>query len=153
MDLHPDLTDLLAAFAAAGAEYLIVGGYAVAAHGRPRFTKDLDLWIGEDPANLERVAAALVQFGAPANTVEELRRSGPDEIVWMGAAPVRVEIFRTLPGVEFASAYARRFPVEWGGVTAHVIGLDDLIAAKKATARDQDLADVRALERRRASKS
>ncbi|MBP7148616.1 MAG: hypothetical protein KBD01_13840 [Acidobacteria bacterium] len=150
MDLHPDLTDLLAAFAAAGAEYLVVGGYAVAAHGRPRFTKDLDVWIGEDPANLERVATALVQFGAPASAVEELRRSGPEDIVWLGAAPVRVEIVRRLPGVQFASAQTRRMSVAWGGVTAHVIGFDDLIASKTASGRGRDLADVRALRRRRA---
>ena len=65
MDLHPDLKDLFSALAAAGAEYLVVDGYAVAYHGRPRFTKDLDLWIGEEPGNLARVLAALPHFRTP----------------------------------------------------------------------------------------
>ena len=91
MDLHPDLRDLFSALAAASAEYLVVGGYAVAFHGRPlRFTKDLDLWIGEEPENLVRVLAALRAFGAPAAALAELQGAGPDDIVWMGAAPVRL---------------------------------------------------------------
>ena len=141
MDLHPDLRDLFSALAAASAEYLVVGGYAVAFHGRPRFTKDLDLWIGEEPENLARVLAALRAFGAPAAALAELKGAGPDDIVWMGAAPVRVEIFRTIPGVEFATAWVRRLNATWAGVPVEIIGLDDLLAAKRATAREQDLAD------------
>jgi hypothetical protein len=149
MDLHPDLRDLFSALAAASAEYLIVGGYAVAFHGRPRFTKDLDLWIGEESENLARVLAALRSFGAPATALAELQHAGPEDIVWMGAAPVRVEIFRTIPGVEFATAWARHLHASWAGVPVEIIGLDDLLAAKRATAREQDLADVRALEQGR----
>ena len=147
MDLHPDLRDLFSALAAASAEYLVVGGYAVAFHGRPRFTKDLDLWIGEEPENLARVLTALRAFGAPATALTELQDAGRDDIVWMGAAPVRVEIFRTIPGVEFATAWAHRLSATWAGVPVEIIGLEDLLAAKRATAREQDLADVRALER------
>jgi predicted nucleotidyltransferase len=149
MDLHPDLKDLFSAFDEAGADYLIVGGYAVGLHGRPRYTKDLDIWIGEDDANLASVVAALERFGAPAPAIEELRRAGAEDIVWMGAPPVRVELFRTIPGVTFAPAHERRTVVDWGGARVSVIALDDLIAAKRAAAREQDLADVRALERAR----
>lgn len=149
MDLHPDLRDLFSALAAANAEYLVVGGYAVAFHGRPRFTKDLDLWIGEEPSNLSRVLAALRAFGAPAAALSELQSAGPNDIVWMGAAPVRVEIFRTIPGVDFPAAWERRLQARWADVPVEIIGLDDLLAAKRATAREQDLADVRALERSR----
>jgi len=87
MDLHPDLKDLLSAFAAAGVEYLIGGGYAVAFHGRPRFTKDLDVSLGETPDNLERAALALERFGAPDVAVDGLRGAGLDDIVWLGAPP------------------------------------------------------------------
>jgi len=147
MDLHPDLRDLFSALAAARAEYLVVGGYAVAFHGRPRFAKDLHLWIGEEAQNLARVLATLRAFGAPATALAELQSAGPDDIVWMGAAPVRVEIFRTIPGVEFATAWPYRLSTTWAGVPVEIIGLDELLAAKRATAREQDLADVRALER------
>jgi hypothetical protein len=149
MDLHPDLRDLFSALAAADAEYLVVGGYAVAFHGCPRFTKDLGLWIGEEPSNLSRVLAALRAFGAPAAALAELQSAGPSDIVWMGAAPVRVEIFRTIPGVEFLAAWERRLHARWASVSVEIIGLEDLLAAKRATAREQDLADVRALERSR----
>lgn len=135
--------------AAANAEYLVVGGYAVAFHGRPRFTKDMDIWIGEEPSNLSRVLAALRAFGAPAAALAELQSAGPNDIVWMGAAPVRVEIFRTIPGVDFPAAWERRLQARWANVPVEIIGLEDLLAAKRATAREQDLADVRALERSR----
>ncbi len=88
-------------------------------------------------------------FGAPATALAELQGAGPDDIVWMGAAPVRVEIFRTIPGVEFAAAWERRLHARWASIPVEIIGLDDLLAAKRATAREQDLADIRVLERSR----
>jgi predicted nucleotidyltransferase len=146
MALHPDFRDLLGALADSGARYLVVGGYAVGYHGRPRFTKDIDVWVAADPENLARVHRALAAFGAPAALLDQLVAAGPDEVLWMGAAPVRVDILKHIPGLAFEEAYARRSAAEWDGVPVTVLGLHDLIAAKRASGRAQDLEDARVLE-------
>jgi hypothetical protein len=129
------------------AEYLVVGGWAVGVHAEPRFTKDLDLLIGPDGDNLARVANAFARFGAPTNLVEQLRRLGPEEFLFLGTPPTRVDVLRAIPGVDFAPAYARRLRVDWDGVMADVIGRDDLLEAKRAAGRERDLRDVRAIEK------
>ena len=147
MDLHPDLMDVLAAFSHSNVEYLVVGGWAVAVHSEPRFTKDLDLWIGTADDNLTRAVSALEQFGAPSSILEQARRLAPDEFLFFGTPPARVDVLRTIPGVAFDEAFARRTDVVWGNVTVHVISKRDLIATKRAAGRERDLRDVRALER------
>jgi hypothetical protein len=123
------------------AEYLVVGGWAVGVHAEPRFTKDLDLLIGPDGAN------AFARFGAPTNLVEQLRRLGPEEFLFLGTPPARVDVLRAIPGVDFATAYARRLRVDWDGVMTDVIGRDDLLEAKRAAGRERDFRDVRAIEK------
>ncbi len=145
--LHPDFKDLLAAFAAEHVEYLLIGGYAVSFHARPRLTKDIDLLIADTPLNLARVHSALAAFGAPEAVLAALTASTEDDIVWFGVAPARVDILRRAEGVEFSAAYGRRLEVSWEGVPVSVIAREDLIAAKLAAGREQDLRDVRALER------
>jgi hypothetical protein len=146
MDLPRDLIELFSAFGDAGARYLLVGGHAVSAHGRPRSTKDVDLWLGPERADVEHACDALKTFGAPADIVEALRHSGPEDIVWLGRAPTRIDLLRSLPGVDFKSAWARRIAVELGGVRIPVIGKDDLIRNKLVVGRAQDLRDVRQLQ-------
>jgi hypothetical protein len=146
MDLPRDLIDLFSAFGAAGVRYLLVGGHAVSAHGRPRSTKDVDLWLGPERADIARACSALANFGAPKDIVEALRRAGPDEIVWLGRAPTRIDLLRSLPGVEFESAWARRLTMELQGVPVPVIGKDDLIRNKLAVGRPRDRRDVRSLQ-------
>jgi hypothetical protein len=107
---------MLAAFGDARVRYLIVGGHAVGVHARPRATKDLDLWLEAEPENVRRACGALRTFGVPASIVEELRAATPDEIVWLGRAPARVDLLLRLPGVEFAVAWPRRVDVEIEGV-------------------------------------
>jgi hypothetical protein len=108
IDLHPDLTDLLGAFSSLEVEYLVVGGWAVSVHSEPRFTKDLDLLIGLSPENLERAAQALQLFGAPESIVDQARSLGPDEFLFFGTPPARVDLLRSIPGVNFEEAFARR---------------------------------------------
>jgi hypothetical protein len=108
MDLHPDLIDLLEAFASSSVEFLVVGGWAVSTHAKPRFTKDLDLWIGTDAANLARVAKALAAFGAPAQIVLQAAALAEDEFLFLGVPPARVDLLRQIPGVEFEDAWPRR---------------------------------------------
>jgi hypothetical protein len=147
MDLPPDFRDLLSALADSNAEYLIVGGWAVSFHSEPRFTKDLDLLIGPEDANLVRVADALQAFGAPSQIVDQLRRLGPEEFLFVGAPPSRVDILRSIPGVDFGDAFRRRQQVDWNGVPASLIGREDLIASKRAAGRERDLRDLRTLEK------
>lgn len=101
MDLPRDLIDLFSVFDAAGVRYLLVGGHAVSAHGRPRSTKDVDLWLGPERADIECACVALSEFGVPREIVEALRNSGPQDIVWLGRAPSRIDLLRSLPGVGF----------------------------------------------------
>ncbi len=146
-DLPQDFRDLLSALRASSAEYLIVGGWAVGVHAEPRYTKDLDVLIGPDEENLGRVAEALEAFGAPGNVFELLRGLRIDEFLFIGVPPARVDILRTIPGVDFASAFSRRVIADWDGLAAFVIGRDDLIASKRAAGRERDLRDVTSIER------
>jgi len=149
MALHQDFKDLLEVLARERVRYLLVGGYAVAFHSTPRFTRDIDLWIDSSPDNVEATARALELFGAPDEVLSAWRDAAPDEIVYFGRPPFRVDLLRDLPGADFAEAFARREIGEWEGVPVVVIGIDDLIATKEAAGRPHDLLDVKALRRSR----
>jgi hypothetical protein len=146
MDLHPDFKDFLAVLVSEDVEYLVIGGYAVGFHARPRFTKDLDIWVRDTEDNLRRLHAALVRFGAPDAVTAGVLTGDSDDILWMGAPPTRIDILREIEGVTFGDAYERRVRVEWAGVPVSILGLQDLLVAKRAAGREQDLLDVRALE-------
>lgn len=145
--LSRDFSDLLEAFAACDVRYLIVGAHAVGAHGRPRTTKDLDLWIdGGD--NLERVARALRAFGLPEAFASAAAQLGDKDGLFFGSPPNRVDLLRGITAVPFDVAHARALRVDVGlGSPVAVIGLDDLIASKRAAGRPQDLADLEHLSK------
>jgi len=147
MKVPRDFVEMLAAFAVAGVRYMIVGGYAVSLHARPRTTKDIDVWLASDRENIAKACAALRAFGAPHDIVEALRTATTTEIVWMGQVPLRVDFLQSVDGVTFGPAWSRRVDVKVDGVPTHVIGKTDLIANKKAAGRPRDKQDVRALER------
>jgi hypothetical protein len=148
--MYQDYKDLLSAFHAHGVRYLIVGGYAVIVHAQPRFTKDIDLFIKADAANAQATYAALASFGAP------LGRHPPGGIrgshgsfFRFGRDPRGIDILPDLPGVDFDAAWERRVEAVLDaqtGLTAFFISRDDLIAAKLASGRPQDLADVSAIQ-------
>ncbi len=146
MELQPDFKDILAAFAAAGVEYLLVGGWAVGFHGQPRLTKDLDLWVRPTPENLKRVRAALVDFGAPESVLSQLESAAPEDVLWMGVPPLRIDIVKGVPGGDFEAAYGRRLRLVWQGVAVNLVGKDDLVRLKRASGRPQDLIDAELLE-------
>lgn len=152
MDLPLDFKELLEAFASERVEFLIVGGYAVAFHARPRATKDLDIVLGGAPENLERAARALEAFGAPPTVVAATRTLGETEIAFMGQPPLRIDFLRTIEGVDAPGLFERAVTTTWDSVSVAVISLDDLIANKRAVGRPQDLIDVQVLERVRAKK-
>lgn len=146
MDLPSDLIDLLAEFDASGVEYLLVGGVALALHGRPRFTKDADLWLRDTEANLDRARAALARFGAPAATIEALGPADPMDVIWMGHPPARIDLMKGVPGGDFEAAWARRDRIPCGGTTVSVVSRPDLVALKRASGRPLDVIDADALE-------
>lgn len=147
MDLHPDFKDLLVEFGRFGVKYALLGGYAVGYHSKPRATKDLDLLISGLDGNLERVASALVAFGAPAHVIEIVRKLTESEIAHFGVPPVRVDLLRSADGIDAEAAIARAEPVTLDELTIPVLTIDDLIDNKRAARRPQDLADVAVLER------
>ena len=147
--LPQDFVDLLAAFGRADVRYLIIGGYAVGYHDRPRTTKDLDVLLDSDPENIRRACNALLEFGAHADIVRHLEQAVADEVVWMGHPPIRVDFLRDAPGIDFSHAWARRVNGTWNGVPVTVMSRDDLIRSKRASGREQDLIDARNLERGR----
>jgi hypothetical protein len=140
---------MLSAFSAEGVEFMIVGAYALAAHGLPRATGDLDLWVGTEGENPARVRRALVRFGAPVEELseEDLRR--PGLVFQIGVAPQRIDILTSIDGVEFREAWPHRLVAELGGLRLPVISREDLIRTKRACGRPQDLADIASLESRR----
>ena len=152
MDLPRDFRELLAEFARYGVEAVLVGGYAVAFHGRPRATKDVDLVLDGSPANLGRASEALDSFGAPSVVVDAVRIMAPTDVVYLGQPPLRIDLLRVVDGVDPESLAARAVTTEIDGVPLRVIDLVDLITNKRAVGRPQDLIDADFLERVRASR-
>jgi hypothetical protein len=147
MQFPQDLVAMLSAFEKGAVRYLVIGGHAVGLHARPRSTKDLDIWLDAARANIDRACTALATFGVPPGIVAALHSAKPDEIVWMGRIPARVDFLLSIPGVEFAPSWRRRVQVVLEGVSVSVIGREDLLANKRAVGRPQDLRDARAIER------
>ncbi len=144
--MEPDFAEMLSALNAAGAEFLVVGAHALAAHGVPRATGDLDIWVRATAENARRVLEALGAFGAPLFdlTVDDLSR--PDTVFQIGVAPVRIDLLTSISGVTFDEAWAARIPVSAAGLTFGVLGRRDLLRNKRATGRAKDLLDADALE-------
>lgn len=140
--LSPDFRDFLASLHAHRADYLIVGGYAVALHGHVRNTNDIDIWVGNDPQNAERVYNAIVDFAGTADNLTPGLFSEPETNVFMGVEPNRLDVFTTIPGVEFADCLPRAQSMALDGINVNVIDLEDLIKNKQATGRPLDLSDV-----------
>ena len=127
-------------------EYLVVGGYALAAHGHPRYTGDLDFWIGTSPGNADRVLAALKEFGFGSLGISKADLTTPNQVIQMGYAPARIDLLTTIDGVDFVNCYQRRLTVIVDGVELGFISLDDFKINKRAVGRHKDLADLEALE-------
>ncbi len=150
MNLPPDFKELLEEFDRDAVEFVLIGGYAVAFHGRPRATKDIDLVVLGTADNLARAATALRRFGAPPNVVTAIAALQESEVVFMGQAPLRVDFMRTIDGVVTAALFAEATETELDGIRIKVISLDHLIANKRAADRPQDRIDADFLEKIRA---
>jgi predicted nucleotidyltransferase len=152
--LNRDFRDMVFALCDEGAEFLLVGAYAVSFHGHPRTTGDMDLLVRPSKENAARVFRALVRFGAPvaAMGLSEHDLTRPDTVYQIGVPPRRVDILTDITGVSFDRAWQSRVEVDWSGRRVAFLGLDDLIANKQAAGRPQDLLDVAQLEAVRKSK-
>ena len=146
--INRDFRELFAAFVAHDVRFLIVGGYAVAFHGHPRFTKDVDVLVARDPENARRVFAALADFGAPLAGFDVEDLLDPENVFQIGVPPNRIDVLTDLAGVEFDDAWRTRVATHYGDVPVAFIGLEMLLRAKRAAARPQDLVDADELERR-----
>ncbi len=146
--MNPDFAEMLSALSAAGAEYIIVGAYAVAAHGNPRSTGDIDIWVRPTRDNAERVLHALRAFGAPLLdlTVDDL--VDEQTVFQIGVAPVRIDILAGIDGVAFEDAWPRRVLADIGSTQAPVLSLVDLAANKRAAGRPKDLVDLAWIEQK-----
>jgi predicted nucleotidyltransferase len=145
MFVNSDFSDLLRLFNDSGVRYLVIGGYAVIQYAEPRYTKDLDLWISTDPVNAEAVYRALRAFGAPLAGLTAADFAEEGYFYQMGVPPVRVDVLMGIPGLEFEPAWDRRVEVDFDGLPVYFISREDLIAAKRASGRTQDLMDAEAL--------
>ena len=142
MELNPDFQEFLRSFVAREVRFLIIGGYALAAHGHPRYTKDLDVWVWIDPTNAERVVGALEDFGFGGLGLEAADFEDPDVVVQLGREPQRIDILTFATGLVFEEAYEHRVTVQIGGVAVPFVSVDDLRTNKLATGRLRDRADA-----------
>ncbi|MEQ8718613.1 MAG: hypothetical protein RIE08_13460 [Acidimicrobiales bacterium] len=142
MELNRDFSEFMACFAAHDVRFLIVGGYAVAAHGHPRYTKDLDVWVRVDPDNARRIIEALEEFGFGGLGLSVDDFLEDQVVVQLGREPQRIDLLTFASGVDFDEAFANRVLVDFGDTEVPVIGRTDLRRNKLATGRLRDLADL-----------
>ena len=145
MEVQPDFKELLASLNAHAVEYVIVGGYALAYHGAPRFTADLDVLVKADIENSVRIIQALGEFGFEAAGLAPEDFQQPEKVVQLGVPPVRVDILTSLTGVSWDEVFSGRAEGTYGDVPVCFIGREQLIANKRALGRKRDLADLEAL--------
>ena len=144
--MNSDFRDILSAFCEEKVEFMLVGAYAVAAHGLARATGDIDLWIKCSDDNAERVWRALNNFGAPLQELSKTDLTTPGLVIQLGVVPRRVDILTEISGVTFEEAEANHITLELEGLKVPVIGRTHLIKNKRTVGRPQDLADVARLE-------
>ncbi len=148
--LYDDFADMLAALSTAQAEYLVVGGHAVAAHGVVRGTLDIDIFVRPSEENAQRVVSALRAWGAPiaSHGVSAADFAKPDTVYQLGLPPRRIDILTSIDGVSFDEACEEQIEASVSGIVFPVIGRRALLANKRASGRHKDLGDVDALEGR-----
>jgi predicted nucleotidyltransferase len=144
--LNKDYKEMLQCLSEGNVRFLLVGAYALAAHGYPRATKDIDFFVWATPENATNLLKALSRFGAPLDDVSESDFSSEGVIFQIGNSPRRIDIITQISGVTFDQAYANRKSFTIEGLNVPVISLEDLIVNKRASGRAQDLADVEKLE-------
>jgi hypothetical protein len=144
-----DFRDILEQLVAAQAQFLVVGAHALAVHGVPRATADLDVWVRPDPENAKRVVDALARFGAPLDAlgISEHDFVRLDVVAQFGLPPYRVDLMTSISGVDFDAAWGARIEGTVEGVRVPVLGLEAFVQNKRTSGRKKDLADLESLDR------
>jgi len=145
MEVQQDFRDLLALFNAHNVDYIIVGAHALAYHGAPRYTGDMDLLVRPDPENAQRILQALNEFGFGSLGLVAEDFATPGRVIQLGVAPVRVDIVTAITGVTWEDAAAGQVQGKYGNVPVRFIGRKEFILNKQALGRKKDLADLEAL--------
>ena len=148
MEIYRDFKELLELLNAHKVEYLVVGGYALAFHGAPRVTGDIDLLVKPDIANAKRILETLTEFGFGSLNLSEADFTTPENVVQFGVPPVRVDIMNSLTGVSWEKANADKVRCGFDKTIVHFISKEDLITNKKSLGRQKDLADIEALDKK-----
>ena len=149
--MNEDYHDFLAALVGRGVRFMVVGAHALAVHGYPRATVDIDVWIDPSPDNARQVWRALADFGAPLHDLDlhEHDLTRPDVVAQLGLPPNRIDILTGISGLTFDQAWPNRVEETVEGVRVPVLGLAELMANKRASGRDKDKADMKGLEGQR----
>ena len=146
MILSQDFKEFLKSLNENNVKYLVIGGYAVAFHGHPRYTKDIDIWLSADKKNIENLLQALEDFGFASLALKVDDFLDPEQIIQLGYPPNRIDLLTALDGVDFITCYKNKIKVNIEGIFINFIDLENLKRNKKATGRYQDLADLENLE-------
>ncbi len=142
MKLHPDLREFIELLNSRRVDYLVVGGHAVAFHGFPRFTGDLDFFVRPSPANARRVVGVLSDFGFRESGLDESKLTRADQVIQLGHPPNRIDLLTSISGVTYDEAEEQSVAAKLDGLAVRFIGKESLVKNKRAAARPQDLADV-----------
>jgi hypothetical protein len=145
MEAQQDYKELLELFNKHRVEYMIVGGYALAFHGTPRYTGDMDIYIKPDTQNGERITAVLKDFGFGEIGLNVEDFVYPEKVIQLGVPPVRIDIITSLSGVTWDEASAGKISASYGGIDVYIIGREQFITNKKATGSKRDIADLESL--------
>jgi hypothetical protein len=145
--MNQDFAEMLGALCDQQAEFLVVGAYAMAAHGFPRATGDIDLWVRPTPANAEKVWKALEVFGSPLFNLTKQDLCDPGMVFQIGLPPSRIDLLTRITGVEFDAAWAGRLEIQVQGRTIPVLGRKELLQNKLSTGRPKDLVDAQSLQK------
>lgn len=145
MNIQPDFEDFLRLLETHQVEYMIVGGYAVAFHGYPRFTKDIDIYYSPTAENVPRLQRALIEFGFGKESVPLKSLATTGNVIAIGVPPIRIDLLNRIDGVSFEKATASTVRGSYGTIDVNFIGLEDLILNKSSTTRSKDKADVEEL--------
>ncbi len=135
-----------------GVKYLVVGGFAVAFHGHPRYTKDIDFWIWAEPENAERIIRSIQDFGLGSLGLQPSDFLNPENVIQLGYEPNRIDLLTQMEGIDFEECYRLREEVEFEGIPLNFIDLDHLLVSKRIAGRLKDLADVEKLEKQKLKK-
>jgi hypothetical protein len=148
MERQPDFRELLELFNGQNVECLIVGGFALAFHGAPRYTGDLDILVRPEPANARRILKALALFGFGLLDLTAADFENQERVIQLGEPPVRIDLITSITGVSWEEAFSSRVPGSYGDVPVYFLGREPFIRNKRAIGRTKDLADIEALDNR-----